>query len=150
MNDVEFSFDLEFCFDLARVDWERVTGWLAGSYWSPGITRAHVEQGAQASTVVIAAFLGGEQVGYARVLSDTVRFAYLADVYVAEAQRGQGLARHMIAALLAHPRIAGVAHCYLLTGTPAVYHSLGFATYPAPDRFMVRSNPDALDFTKEP
>ncbi|XZG69009.1 GNAT family N-acetyltransferase [Chitinibacteraceae bacterium HSL-7] len=138
--------EIEFSFDLTTMDWPRVTRWLASSYWSPGISEHFVRQGAAASTVVIGAFVAGQQVAYARAVSDTVRFCYLADVFVDERWRGQGVAKELLDALMAHPKIRHVVSCYLLTATPEVYHGRGFEAYPTPERFMIRRNPDALDF----
>jgi GNAT superfamily N-acetyltransferase len=41
------------------------------------------------------------QVGYARVVSDKVTFAYLADVFVLESHRGKGLSKWLVQAILA-------------------------------------------------
>lgn len=142
--------DIQFTTDLDRMDWPRITGWLASSYWSPGISRRHVEQGARASTVVIGAYVGGEQVGYGRAVSDTVRFLYLADIYVDEAWRGRGIASELVQQLLAHPLLEQVANGYLLTGdAQPLYRRFGFEAYPTPERFMIRRNPQALDITAD-
>ncbi|QLG89159.1 GNAT family N-acetyltransferase [Chitinibacter bivalviorum] len=137
--------------DLSTMDWPRITAWLAGSYWSPGISQHYVEQAARASTVVIGAFVDGQQVGYARVISDTVRFAYLADVYVDEAYRGGGISKKIISELLSSPILAGVSRCFLLTGNAhGLYEQFGFQVFPAPERMMVRENPSGIDFTQTP
>ena len=63
----------------------------------------------------------------------------IADVYVDEAFRGQGVARQMVRQLLSHPEIAEVDNTYLLTqDAQLVYRPLGFDRYPHPERFMVR------------
>ncbi|QLI81485.1 GNAT family N-acetyltransferase [Chitinibacter fontanus] len=143
--------DLTFSSDLSTLDWPRITEWLAGSYWSPGISQFYVEQAARASTVVIGAFIDGVQVGYARVMSDTVRFAYLADVYVDEAYRARGISKHMIARLLSEPILKHVSRCFLQTGDAhGLYEQFGFQVHPAPERVMVRENPNGFDFTKTP
>ena len=81
---------------LERIDFERIHGWLTETYWSPGIARQTVEKGARRSSLVVGAYHKGTQVGYLRVVSDTTRFAWICDVYVAEANRGQGLAKAMV------------------------------------------------------
>ena len=90
--------------DIECVDFRRVTDWLAGSYWSPRISRAEVEKGARNSSLVIGAYAaGGEQVGYARLASDRTRFAYIMDVFVDEWHRRRGLAGAMTRFAMAHP-----------------------------------------------
>lgn len=43
------------------------------------------------------------QVGFARVVTDYARFAYLADVFVLEEHRGRGLGRWLVERVLEHP-----------------------------------------------
>ncbi|HVT80024.1 MAG TPA: GNAT family N-acetyltransferase [Phycisphaerae bacterium] len=113
---------------ILRVDFPAVTAWLAASYWSPGILQARVEQGARNSTLVIGTYRDGKQVAFARVVSDTTRFAYLSDVIVDAAQQGKGIARAMVQFALTHPALAGVEKWFLRTeDAHGVYAPLGFA-----------------------
>lgn len=135
---------IELSDDRGRIDLARVYAWLSGTYWSPGIPRALVERGFAHSTAVCGAYRGAEQVGVARVVSDTVRFAYVADVFVDPAWRGRGIARRMVRHLMDLPLLAACESWYLLTqDAQGVYAGIGFAPYPHPERFMVlrRSRP---------
>ena len=78
--------------DKARIDVSRVHGWLASSYWSPGIAREVVER-AMAGSHCLGAYRDGELVGFARAITDHATFAWIADVWVDEAARGQGIGR---------------------------------------------------------
>ncbi len=49
--------DFEITDDQSSVDFAVVQSWLAGSYWSPGISRAKVEQAAKYSALVVGAYL---------------------------------------------------------------------------------------------
>ena len=112
----------------AEMDFERVRGMLAESYWSPGISRAEVVQGAENSALVVGAFLDGLQIAYARVISDTTRFAYILDVYVAEEHRRKGVCRTMMRHILTHRALKDVYQWLLITkDAHAVYRALGFA-----------------------
>ena len=66
-----------------RLDVGRVHGWLASSYWSPGIERALVER-AIAGSHCLGAYRAGEQVGFARAITDHATFAWITDVWVDE------------------------------------------------------------------
>jgi GNAT superfamily N-acetyltransferase len=122
----------------ADLDFAAIHGWLTTTYWSPGISRALVEQGFANSRLVMGAFAGGRQVGVARALTDTTRFGYVLDVFVDEAFRGQGIARAMVQRLVDHPAAAAVRTWTLLTrDAQPVYRGIGFATFEHPDRFMV-------------
>src|SRR5574340_1319879 len=75
-----------------KMDFTRVTEMLATAYWSPGILVDEVLKGARNSALVVGAFDSkNRQIGYARVISDKTRFAYILDVIVDEACRKQGI-----------------------------------------------------------
>jgi len=67
--------------DRRKLDVARIHGWLASSYWSPGIARDLVEQ-AISESHCLGAYRDGEQLGFARMITDHATFAWLADVYV--------------------------------------------------------------------
>lgn len=129
--------------DRARVQFDRVHAWLAGSYWSPGISRALVERAARGSHV-LGAYRDGEQVGYARAITDHATFAWIADVWIDEAARGQGLGRRMVRWFLDHPDFAGIRRFALVTlDAHEVYAALGFHRPIRPQNYMERLAPDA-------
>jgi len=124
--------------DKARLDVARVHGWLASSYWSPGIERWRVEK-ALANSHCLGAYLGGAQVGYARAITDHATFAWIADVWVDEPVRGQGLGRRMVQWFLDHPDIRDLRRIALATADAhGVYAALGFHPLLRPDRYMER------------
>jgi GNAT superfamily N-acetyltransferase len=78
--------------DRDRVDAAAVHAFLsAESYWAQGRDRATVDRLIAESTRVVGLYHEGRQVGFARVVSDRVSFAWLADVYVLAGHRGRGL-----------------------------------------------------------
>lgn len=122
--------------DRARLDVARIHRWLASSYWSPGIAREVVER-AIAGSHCLGAYQGGEQIGFARMITDHATFAWLADVWVDEAVRGQGLGRAMVAWFLEHPDFAGLRRIALVTrDAHGVYGALGFHPLIRADRYM--------------
>ncbi|MCA3254290.1 MAG: GNAT family N-acetyltransferase [Alphaproteobacteria bacterium] len=129
---------IELSDDPARLDFGRIHGWLASSYWSPGISRALVERAARGSHC-LGAYRDGEQVGYARAISDRATFAWLADVWVADGCRGEGLGRRMVAWYLDHPDYAGLRRWALVTrDAHGVYKALGFDAPARPENYMER------------
>lgn len=78
--------------DPSRIDVGAVHRFLSGeSYWARGRPRAVVEELIAGAARVVGLYLGQEQVGFARVVSDRHVVAYLADVYVLPEHRGAGL-----------------------------------------------------------
>jgi GNAT superfamily N-acetyltransferase len=124
---------------LSRFDFAACHGWLAGSYWSPGISAREVEFGFRNSTVVVGAYAAARQVGCLRLASDRTRFAYVMDVFVDPSCRRRGLARRMVRFAMEHPELLLVYQWMLGThDAHGVYAELGFAPLPHPERFMVR------------
>ena len=129
--------------DAARLDIARIHGWLASSYWSPGIERTLVER-AIAGSHCLGAYRDGAQIGFARMISDHATFAWLADVWIDEAARGQGLGRRMVGWFLEHPHYQGLRRIGLTTADAhGVYAALGFQPLKRPDRYMELLSPQA-------
>lgn len=129
--------------DPARLDVARIHGWLAASYWSPGIARTLVER-AIAGSHCLGAYADGVQVGFARAITDHATFAWIADVWVDAPMRGRGLGRRMVGWFVDHPRLAGIRRIGLVTADAhGVYAALGFQPLARPDRYMERLSPEA-------
>jgi len=123
---------------IATMDLTRVTEMLAKSYWCPGIGLDEVREGAENSALLIGAFdESGRQVGYARAISDKMRFAYILDVYVDEECRGRGIGQGMIRHMLDHPSMARVYQWLLITkDAHEVYKKVGFSPVSRPLDWM--------------
>lgn len=133
---------IELSDDPGRLDVARIHGWLASSYWSPGVAREQIERQIAGSHCLGAYREDAGQVGFARVISDRASFAWLADVWVDQAARGQGLGRRMVQWFLDHPDYAGVRRFALTTADAhGVYAKLGFEPLRRPDRLMERLSP---------
>jgi GNAT superfamily N-acetyltransferase len=111
-----------------RIELDTVHAWLESTYWwEQGITREQVMRLIRGSSLVIGAYHDGKQVAVTRVVSDTVRFAWIADVFVAPDHRGRGIARGMVRFALDHPGHADVSRWMLATrDAHGVYAALGF------------------------
>ena len=124
--------------DPGRLDVASIHAYLATSYWSPGIPREVVERGI-AHSLPFAVYRGEEQVGFARVITDRATFAYLADVYILEPHRGQGLSKRMIEYVLAHPDLQGLRRLMLATrDAHGLYRRFGFTPLKDASRIMER------------
>lgn len=83
----------------------------------------------------------GKLVAFARVLTDRVFKAFIFDVIVAPSQRGTGLGRQLVEALLAHPVLAEVEHVelYCLPELVPFYQQWGFTEELGAIRLLRRS-----------
>lgn len=127
--------------DPKRLNVPLVHGWLAGSYWSPGISLDAVERQI-AGSHCLGAYHAGAQVGFARAITDFASFAWIADVWVDEPVRGEGLGRRLVRWFTDHPRYAGVRRFALVTADAhGVYEGVGFHAPLRPERYMERLSP---------
>lgn len=122
--------------DPARIDLEAVHAYLSRSYWAEGIPRDLVARSI-AGSIPFGIFKGTAQVGFARVITDSATFAYLADVYVLEEYRGQGLSKWLMEVILAHPGLQGLRRFLLATrDAHGLYAQFGFTPLARPEAFM--------------
>ena len=127
--------------DKGRLQISRVHQWLASSYWSPGIAFDTVERAIEGSHC-LGAYRNEEQIGFARTITDYATFAWVADVWIEETARGQGLGRRMVQWFLDHPRYAGIRRFALTTrDAHGVYQALGFHSLIRPQNLMERLDP---------
>lgn len=128
--------------DPQRIDVTAAHAYLARSYWSPNIPFETVAK-AIANSLCVAVRKDGEQVAMARVVTDRATFAYLADVYVLEEHRGQGLAQAMVRWLQEHAELQGLRRWLLMTvDAHSLYETLGWTALAHPERGMERLFPD--------
>jgi len=129
--------------DKARLQVDRIRDWLATSYWSPGIERALVERAIAGSHCLGAYDEQGARIGYARMITDHATFAWLADVWVEDSVRGQGLGRRMVQWFIDHPGYRGIRRMALVTrDAHGVYEAQGFHALIRPERYMERLAPE--------
>ena len=127
---------------IERLDITAIHAYLTRSYWSPGIPRSVVER-AIANSLCFGVYREGEQVGFARVVTDKATFAYLADVFVLEAHRGKGLAKRMMHVIAEHADLQGLRRFLLATADAhGLYSQFGFTGLANPSRMMEILDPD--------
>ena len=128
--------------DKSRLQLPAIHAYLTRSYWSPGIPQDVVAR-AIANSMCFGIYLGGVQVGFARVVTDKASFAYLADVYVLEEHRGQGLSKRLVETIQAHPELQGLRRFMLATrDAHGLYAQFGFNPLARPQSMMeMRTQP---------
>jgi len=128
--------------DPSRLDLDAIHAYLAGAYWCEGIPRQTVER-AITNSLCFGLFHGKDQVGLARVVTDSATYAYLCDVYVLEAHRGKGLAKWLMECVMAHPALQGLRRFTLATrDAHGLYRQFGFRELTKPESKMEILHPD--------
>ncbi len=124
--------------DKARIDTEVVHNFLENSYWAAGIPRETVAVSIE-NSLCFGAYLRetGRMIGFARVVTDYVTFAYLCDVFVLDEFRSQGVAKQLIRAISEHP-VKQKVHSILLATRDAheLYRAFGFEEVKNPAALM--------------
>ena len=126
--------------DPALLDLDAICEFLGRTYWAQGRPRERIAASLQHS-LVFGVYDGRRQVGLARVVTDYATFAWLCDVFIDEAYRGRGFGKWLMATILSHPDLQGLARFLLATrDAHGLYRQFGFATLGAPERWMERSS----------
>jgi GNAT superfamily N-acetyltransferase len=100
--------------DKALLDISLIHSFLSESYWAKGIPFANVQKRIE-NALCFGVYTDGKQVGFARVISDFESFAYLADVFIIESHRGQGLSKILMSYIVAYPDLQNLRRFILAT-----------------------------------
>ncbi len=126
--------------DCSRLDIAYIHRYLSEEcYWSIGRSRAVVEKSI-ANSLCFGVYDGDRQIGFARVVTDYATFAWLCDVFIDAAYRGQGLGKQLVETVVAHPELQGMRNFILATrDAHELYRQYGgFEALAAPERWMAR------------
>lgn len=101
-------------------------------WWDEGVTFEIINELIRNSTLCYGIYEGnpekgqGKQAGFARVVSDLVRFSWLGDVFVLPQYRGKGLSKWLIETIVSHPRLKGTNFMLATQDAHTLYSRFGF------------------------
>ena len=111
------------------------------SYWATGRSRKTIERSIR-NSVNFGIYKGSKQVGFGRVITDFATFAWVADVFVLEEERGKSLSKWLLEVMLAHPKLQKFRRWVLATkDAHELYRRFGFTELKKPERWMERRDP---------
>ena len=115
------------------------------SYWAKGVALESIEKSIKNSSICFGLFEGdpargmAKQVGFARIVTDFVRFAYLMDVFVLNEYRGKGLSKWMMEVITEQSELKDVKKMVLCTSDAhGLYSQYGFKELEKPEIYMER------------
>jgi len=121
-----------------KLDLTVIHGYLSRSYWAEEIPFETVKRSVEHS-LCFGVYTAGKQIGFARVISDYTTFAYLADVFILEEERGKGLSKFLMECILKHKELQGLRNFSLMTqDAHSLYARYGFKNIPKPENFMAK------------
>ena len=129
--------------DIATFDLPLIHRFLSQeSTWAKDIPLATVDRSLRHS-LCFGGFEDGQQIAFARVVSDFATFAYLMDVFVLKEHRGQGYSLQLMDTIMAHPELQGLRRFMLATSTAReLYLRYGFNSPAKPEILMEISKTD--------
>ena len=129
--------------NLNEMDLAIIHRFVSNSYWAKGIPLETMEKAINNSLCFGVFTECGEQVAFARMITDSATFAYLADVFVSNEHRGKGLSKLLMQVIMEHPDLQGVRRMALATSDAhGLYEQFGFKALSSPETFMELHKPD--------
>lgn len=125
--------------DKTKLDVLFIQCFLKDIYWAAGRTIDEVQTTIDAS-VCFGIYLDDEQIGFARVITDYVVFAYVMDVFISEEHRGKGYSSVLINAMMTEPKLQEVKIWRLATSDAHfLYEKFGFTALAHPEKMMEKA-----------
>jgi GNAT superfamily N-acetyltransferase len=125
--------------DPSLIDLAQVHDWMnRQSYWAAGRSYDVTVRSVQHSLVLGLYAADGSQAGFARLVTDQATFAWLCDVFVGSAHRGQGLGSFLVAQATGHPAVAEIRQVLMAEPGRTLYRRLGFGPLALTERWMER------------
>lgn len=122
--------------DKSKLDVPFIQGFLKDIYWAAGRTIDEVQTTINHS-FCFGIYLDEKQIGFARVITDYVVFAYLMDVFITEEHRGKGYSSILIQNMMEEPKLKEVKIWRLATSDAHfLYKKFGFKALAHPEKIM--------------
>lgn len=123
--------------DQADLDFEFIHQFISRSYWATGIPAQTLKKAIEHSLCFGVFDAAGQQIGFARVITDKATFAYLADVFIIESVRGRGISKWLIETIVNHSDLQGLRRMMLATrDAHGLYSQYGFSGIENPEMLM--------------
>lgn len=130
------SNDIIISDDKTKLNITVIHNFLTRSYWAEGRTIDEIKKCIEHSDC-FGVYLNDEQIGFARILSDRVTFAYLMDVFINEEHRGNGYSKLLLKKIFEDERYKQVKKWLLATkDAHSLYAKFGFKSIRKVERLM--------------
>lgn len=130
--------EIEISTDIEKLDVEAIYDFISNrSYWGKGRTVEQVRK-TLTHSICFGAYVNGTFSGFTRVVTDTVAFAYVLDLFVLENYRGLGVGRRLVEAMLSHKDLQSTNWLLGTQDAHGLYAKYGFQTVSDPNRYMKR------------
>ncbi len=119
-----------------RLDVDYIHRFISNTYWgkerTPEMTRTCIEH-----SLNLGVYLGTQQIGYARAVTDYAQFAYIMDVFIDAGHRGKGYSKRLMEYMLNCEELRAVKVWRLATtDAHGLYAQFGFRPLDKPGKLM--------------
>jgi GNAT superfamily N-acetyltransferase len=122
--------------DKTKLNVPFIQDFLKDIYWAAGRTIDEVQTTID-NSFCFGIYLNDVQIGFARVITDYVVFAYLMDVFITKEYRGNGYSSILINAMMHEPVLQEVKIWRLATSDAHyLYEKFGFKALAHPEKMM--------------
>ena len=122
--------------DKSKLDVPFIQNFLKDVYWAAGRTMEEVQTTID-SSFCFGIYENDNQIGFCRVITDYVVFAYVMDVFIDENHRGKGYSSTLINAMMTEPELQQVKIWRLATSDAHfLYKKFGFSALAHPEKMM--------------
>lgn len=127
---------IEISTDKSRLNIEMIQSFLSNSYWGKGRRIEDVQLSID-SSLNFGMYQNGEQIGFARVVTDYLVFAMLLDVFILPEYRAKGYSKQLMKIILEHSELEKVKTWLIKTkDAHGLYQQFGFTEPKYPEKIM--------------
>lgn len=128
---------IEISQDKSLLDVGLIHGFLTETYWAKGRTIEEVQTSIN-NCLCYGVYLNKKQIGFARVLTDKVVFAYIMDVFILPEYRGNGYSKLLMEEVLNTKELTSCKWLLKTADAHGLYKQFGFEVDCNPERIMER------------
>jgi len=122
--------------DPAKLQINIIHEFLSNSYWAKDIPFENVKKSVE-NSFCFGVYKNDIQIGFARLVTDFTRFAFLFDVFILEDHRGKGLSKWLMKTIIDFPELQGLRGWMLKTkDAHGLYKQFGFTESKFPEHIM--------------
>jgi GNAT superfamily N-acetyltransferase len=130
--------DVVISTDKSKLDINLIHNFLSTTYWAKGRTIEEVKTSVE-NSLCYGMFIQNRQIGFARIITDFVVFAYLMDVFIIPEFQGMGLSKLLLKTILEEEKFSKVKKWMLATADAhGLYTKYGFKMMDKPEHMMVK------------
>jgi Predicted acyltransferase len=111
--------------DKSLLQFDRVMDMMGKTYWAKNRSEDKMHKAID-NSICYGVYLGGVQIGFARVITDFATTFYIADLVIDEEQRGKGLGKKLVAAIVGEEELKPLFGMLVTADAHGLYEQYGF------------------------